>query len=526
MNHTVAVTGGTRGTGKTTSVASLGAVFADAGADVLLIDCDFTEPTLATALDIAEPNATIRDVFAGRAALREAVHTGPAGVSVVPGARFGAPDAPAIDAFIAAIDGFDVVICDTGHPFSDATTGVCDAADGVLVVSTPDSTARRNAAAIHDSLRDRERPLLGTALTRVEHETDSQDWDCELLATIPESDVVADGAAAVLDSPSDPGTESYRELARSVHRRFRDGHDGTASNTALWLPQPADPFITASVSQDASSDSGTSHDDTPEAADSELETDTTSAESSAVADDGTDPPGDATDSASEADVSTAEPNDEDAGGITLTRRSALAAITAAVGGVSAGILNTRETPTIEAFGYGGKPVSSTESGAASATNDTTSAGSLPTAGVNRTQPTNGSGDSSSEEDPPGNETEPEDLGNTTAPGNGTNTTTPANASNITAPQAELDPEREPNDGATPNSPDSSTTGGGSTGNTGTGGGTSTGSGGGSGGGGTETGDGSGSGSGDDTADDTSPSEPSDDSFGTVGYGQGGYGGVA
>ena len=62
MNHTVAVTGGTRGTGKTTSVAVLGAVFADAGADVLLVDCDLANPSLAAALGIPEPDATLRDV--------------------------------------------------------------------------------------------------------------------------------------------------------------------------------------------------------------------------------------------------------------------------------------------------------------------------------------------------------------------------------------------------------------------------------------------------------------------------------
>jgi len=64
---------------------------------------------------------------------------------------------------------------------------------------------------------------------------------------------------------------------------------------------------------------------------------------------------------------------EDESGIKLTRRGALAAITAAIGGVSAGILNTNETPEIEAFGYGGAPVSSNESATANATNGTTSA---------------------------------------------------------------------------------------------------------------------------------------------------------
>lgn len=525
MNHTVAVTGGVRGTGKTTSVGSLGVAFADAGADALLVDCDFTDPSLAADLGITEPDATVRDVLAGRATVREAVHTGPAGVSVVPGARFGAPDAAAIDAFIDATDGFDVVICDTGHPFSNAAARVCDAADSVIVVSTPDGAARRNVAAVHHSLRARGRLLLGIVLTRVEGAVDSQDWDCELLATIPESDAVAGRAAAVLDSPSDPGTESYRELARSVYRRLRDGHDGTASNAALWLLQPADPSITGAVSSEARRGVRTSSNDETRAPDSAGDDDAPPERGVAIADGGTGPAGDAADPTAEADASTAEPDEDDAGGITLTRRSALAAITAAVGGVSAGILSTRETPTIEAFGYGGKPVSSTESGAASATNDTTSAGSLPTAGVDRTEPTTGSGDSGSEDDPPDNETEPGDLANTTVPENGNTTTTPANVSNITDPQAEVSSDQEPNNEPSADTSDSPPTSGGSTGNTGTGGG-SGGGGGSSGGGGSDGGTEPDDESGDDTTDETSPSEPSDGPFGTVGYGEGGYGGVA
>jgi len=144
-------------------------------------------------------------VIAGRATRRDAIATGPSGVSVVSGGNSAAPDPEPerLAAFIDGFDAFDVVVCDTGHPFSDATASALDVADGV--VSTPDDAARRNTATLHKSLREGDgAPLLGTVLTRVGDASASEGWDCELLASIPESDAVASGASFALDLPDDP----------------------------------------------------------------------------------------------------------------------------------------------------------------------------------------------------------------------------------------------------------------------------------------------------------------------------------
>lgn len=522
MNHTVAVTGGTRTTGKTTSVAVLGAVLADAGADVLLVDCDLADPSLAAALSIFDPDATLRDVFAGRATLADAAHTGPAGAAVVPGGQFSVPNPSAIRDFVDAIDGFDIVVCDTGDPFSDATAGACDAADGAIVTSTSDDAARRNTAAVHGSLRKHGQPLLGTVLTRVQGDADISEWECDILATIPESDAVARGVTAVLDSQSDPSVECYRELARGVSRRLREDPDGTASNDALWLPQPADPFLTPAVAAGGVGDADASSNDEVEGPEPAVGADDASSGAPPVADGGTGSAGSESDSTAGADGSAEEPTEDDDSGFRLTRRGALAALTAAVGGVSAGILNTRETPTIEAFGYGGRPVTSTDSGAANATNDTTDAGSISAGGVNRTEQTTELVDDGSDEDLTANETETGGVDNTTDSGNVTNTTDPenttdsGNVTDTTDSSEEPTPTQDSDDGSSTDTDGSSPTNGGSTG---TGDGTTTDDGSGN-----ETGTDDGSGS-DDTTDETSPSEPGDGEFGTVGYGQGGYGGV-
>lgn len=516
MNHTVAVTSATRGAGTSAAAATLATVYADAGADVALVDCDPTEPSAAADLGIAEPDATMQDVLAGRATLREAVQFGPAGVAVLPGARFNSSDSDGIGALVKSVDGFDVVVCDTGDPFTDAAQGVLDAVDGVMVVSPPDDAAQRNAAALHASLRESGRPLLGTALVGVDDDTAGSDWDCELLATIPESDALTAGPSAVPESPSDPGVEAYRTLAKRVYQRLRRGSAVAASDSALWLPSPSNPFLTPDLSGSTSEDAEPISDGDVEGSPAASSADATSfePESSSSGDESV---ADADDVGSDDSGSEDRGEADDDAGLTITRRGALAALAAtAVGGVSAGVLNSEELPEMEAFGYGGRPVTSNESGTASATNGTTSAGAVPTGRGIRTEPADETGAGGTEGDLSGNETDTEGVGNTTESGRSGNTTAPSDdVSSETAPTLGAG-------GGSASGTEESTTAGGGGGNTG-----GTGSGGNTGGGDTGTGGGgtgSGDGGDDDATDDTTQS--SDGQFGTVGYGQGGYGGVA
>ena len=211
MNETVAVASGTRRTGKTTSVGALGTILADAGHDVLLVDCDVEAPSLAASLGIEGPDATVQAAIAGRATRQEAIETSSSGVSVVTGRSEPATTTERLAAFVDDCDSFDIVVCDTGEPFSEMTSEVLSVADGVVVVSTPDDAAKQNTATLHESLRESENAsLLGTVLTRVDEAAATESWDCEVLASIPDSNAVASGASLVLDAPRDPAARAYR----------------------------------------------------------------------------------------------------------------------------------------------------------------------------------------------------------------------------------------------------------------------------------------------------------------------------
>ena len=235
------------------------------------------------------------------------------------------------------------------------------------------------------------------------------------------------------------------------------GPDSSPTEQERWLAPPSDPFITPNSTAFGTEDGS---DGTPAKAEGDEQAEASTAD--AVDDRQMGTP------TSESDGE----GDDDAGGFSITRRGALAAITAAIGGVSAGIITTTETPEIEAFGYGGRLVSSNGSATESATNGTTSASGVPTTGLNRTEPTNGTSSGGSEEDPSGNETRTGQSGNTAMPENVGNTTKMNGE-----PEAEPAPE---GDEADPE--ESPTIGGGSDGNSDSDGGAD-----GGGGGGTNTG---------------------------------------
>lgn len=489
MNKMVVVTSGTRGTMRTTSIIALGSLLAEAGNEVLLLNCDFHDPSLAEQLAIEEPAATIQDVIVGGATIRDALHSEQVGLSVVPCATSDVPDPELLSTLNDAFDGFDVIICDTGDPFNDATTDVLDRVDGVLTVSIPGPEAYRNILTLHQALRGRNPTTLDTVLTRVTDGSAGDDWDCDVLASISESSALSVDPWSVLESPSDPVAIAYRDLADDLVDRLGERSNPTSSTPEMWLSPPADPFVTPGSVAPAAADGPTTRSAVTDGGE----------QMSSVDVDKTTPPTSDTDDSND----TTEKQDGE-GGFRLTRRGVLAATAAAVGGVSAGILNTTETTNIDAFGYGGAPILSNESSTTAATNDTMSSGEFPTTGPTLLEPTSGTEEDNETQDQPKNETE-------------------------TAVEHNTDPNEEPdfkgdsetNDQIDDGSEfeDDTTSG---TGGSGTGGargsddGTKSGD---------ETKDSNGTGSDDGATDEPSSSVSEDDPYGTVGYGQGGYGGV-
>lgn len=148
----VLVTGGKGGVGKTTVAARLGVELARAGHRALLVDLDLGLANLDLALGV-DPAATLEDVLAGRAALRDSVTPGPDGVHLVAGAsgdealgRLPAEGRAALLGELASLSrDYDIVVGDSAAGIGPDVMDFARAADRVLVVTTPDVAALTDA---------------------------------------------------------------------------------------------------------------------------------------------------------------------------------------------------------------------------------------------------------------------------------------------------------------------------------------------------------------------------------------------
>ena len=154
---TLAVTSGKGGVGKSQLVASLGVLLTRAGHQVMLVDADVGCGNLDVLFDVRLP-VDLREVLRGEKTAEDAVVQVPCGDVTLPllpapaADRNGAELAPAeqlgvIEAVSSVARACDVVLVDTGAGVSRNPMLFAAAADRVLLVTTPEPTAIRDAYA-------------------------------------------------------------------------------------------------------------------------------------------------------------------------------------------------------------------------------------------------------------------------------------------------------------------------------------------------------------------------------------------
>jgi len=150
----VVLAGGKGGVGTTTIAVSLSAALARQGHRRLLIDASANGSAAATLCRLAG-RFTLADVLAGRRRLLDALEPGPAGMRVLAGAWASgevAPCAPsAPDALVEQLrgvaDAADLVVVDGGNSPGRTAGRLWQAADLVLLVTTPELASVMNAYA-------------------------------------------------------------------------------------------------------------------------------------------------------------------------------------------------------------------------------------------------------------------------------------------------------------------------------------------------------------------------------------------
>ncbi|MBF0160837.1 MAG: MinD/ParA family protein [Magnetococcales bacterium] len=153
--HTMAITSGKGGVGKTLVTVNLAVQYARKGLKVLLIDADLGLANIDVVLGLS-PQYTIQDVLDGRLTLDQVAIPGPFGITVLPAASGVAELSDMNEAqrttLMDHIDqwnaDFDVVLVDTGAGISPNVRFFVLAVERIMVVATPDPASVTDAYAL------------------------------------------------------------------------------------------------------------------------------------------------------------------------------------------------------------------------------------------------------------------------------------------------------------------------------------------------------------------------------------------
>lgn len=138
------IASGKGGVGKTNISANLGISLAQRGFRVCLFDADLGLPNLDLVLGVS-PSYTVGEALAGEIALREALVEGPAGLGILAGGRdvnlAHLPQSQVEQLAGELVElalGYDLFIVDCGAGLGPAVRAFAEAADWLLLVTTPD----------------------------------------------------------------------------------------------------------------------------------------------------------------------------------------------------------------------------------------------------------------------------------------------------------------------------------------------------------------------------------------------------
>ena len=155
QTHTIAVTSGKGGVGKSNVALNLAVLLSAAGRRVALLDADLGLANLDVLVDVSA-RANLAHVVAGQRSLRDVVVDLPCGVQLVPGAS-GLARMADLNEFqrtklVQELAGLeeenDVIVVDTGAGIGRNVISFAAGADTVLVVTTPEPTSITDAYAV------------------------------------------------------------------------------------------------------------------------------------------------------------------------------------------------------------------------------------------------------------------------------------------------------------------------------------------------------------------------------------------
>ena len=245
--HVVAVANQKGGVAKTTSVASLGAAFAELGRRVLLVDLDAQASlTFSLGLDPDAVEVSVYEVLLGKASASDAIAATDDGVDLLPstielaGAEAQLLSRPGREfvlrsALEGVVDDYDVVLLDCAPSLGVLTLNALTAADEVLIPLQCEMLSHRGVGQLLDTIADvqkilnRDLSVLGVLPTMYDGRTThsravladvGERYDLPVLSPIPKSvrfaEAPAVGRSILATARGSKGAAAYRQVATSM----------------------------------------------------------------------------------------------------------------------------------------------------------------------------------------------------------------------------------------------------------------------------------------------------------------------
>lgn len=174
--HTIAITSGKGGVGKSNLALNLSLALAQLGRKVALLDADIGLANIEVLLGIT-PRYTLRDVIYGHQSLMDIGIHGPFGTMIVPGgaglqemADLNSSQRERLLGEIAALESrVDFLIIDTGAGIGRNVLAFVLAADQVIIVLTPEPTSMTDGYAMFKAIKQAKPwAKVGLVINRVE----------------------------------------------------------------------------------------------------------------------------------------------------------------------------------------------------------------------------------------------------------------------------------------------------------------------------------------------------------------------
>jgi septum site-determining protein MinD len=232
MSGTVlVVTSGKGGVGKSTTALNLGVALGVDGHSAVVVDADLGMANLGAMVGL-ETDPTLHDVLADEADVESAVVTEGDAFGVVPGGRdlaaYADADPGRLPEVLAALaERYEYVVVDAGAGLGYADVVPVDAADGVLLVTTPSDAAIGDTAKLAEFSALVDARIRGVVVTRADGGIDAESIAAEvgtdLLGVVPEDPAIPGSTEAGVPleqhAPDSPAAAAYRRLADVVTRR-------------------------------------------------------------------------------------------------------------------------------------------------------------------------------------------------------------------------------------------------------------------------------------------------------------------